>query len=131
MSKLTAGVVTILLGADRQEYYLRTSARAIQAISDLDGGMVNVLVRLKRMDFGAYVAVVKHGLNADAELAKRLPRLVYEATMPELVEPLVKYMTLLMNGGKEPAPPKKEPDGEEEEGGTEEDEGNGGAADAA
>ncbi len=121
MSKLSMGVIPIILGADREEFQLKASVRAVLGVSDLDGGLTNVLVRIQKMDFRTYVAVVRIGLSADDKLSKRLNDLVFETGLLTLMEPLVKFVTLLMNGGKDPK------DKEEGEG----DQGNAGAADAA
>lgn len=75
---------------------LRCTLRAARKLNT-GGGFTDVYRKLAALDLDAYIAVVAVGLDkkpADVEEA------VFATGMPDLVEPLSNYVTLLANGGR-------------------------------
>lgn len=94
---IDSGTVTITF--DGEEYRLLPTIKAAKRISAHFGGFLPALTRLQSLDIDACVAVVRHGLNADDALAKRLDEMVWRANLGALLPSLVEYVLVLANGG--------------------------------
>lgn len=125
MGSIDDGQVALQLGDDT--YYLKPTIGATKDIGRELGGLVQAMVKVQALDFEAMHVIVKHGLQPDDRLAKRLQGLMYRARIVTLVGPLVEYLMILSNGGQRPAKPQKgqQGDGNEEEGNDGDDGGNG------
>lgn len=103
---MATGEVEITLNGRKE--VLRCSPRAARAVNGL-GSFATAFQRIGAFDFDAYVTVMAAGLGkkpSDIEDA------VYQNGMPDLVEPLSEFVSLLMNGGRPRAPAEPAPSGE-------------------
>ena len=100
MSTLDAGDVKITL--DDTEVTLKSTLRAVQMISAhfVPNGLAGARQALVAQDFNAAVAVIRHGLNLADTQAARLPERVWRNFNVPLVMQLIRYVSLLANGGK-------------------------------
>lgn len=103
MSELNSEVSISLNGDD---FTLRPSLNAANAISVRFGGMNEAYVALGRMQLDAYVFIVKTGMPRDQLKQfpgdKDLPTAVWRAGMDNLAEPLAKFVNILRHGGRNP-----------------------------
>lgn len=119
MASIDDGQVTLRLG--EETYYLTPTIGATKAIGRDLGGLVQAMAKVQALDFDAMHTIVRHGLQPDDKLAKKLQGLLFRGGMARLISPLTEYLLILANGGQRPEPPKPDSDGEDEE-----EEGNGG-----
>lgn len=97
-AKLGAGDVQITLGG--QARTLRPTLRAAQAISQRYGGFNKALETVSNFDLEVFTTVIIAGLGVSGNDAKEIPELVWSTGMPELTEPVTRYLAILANGGK-------------------------------
>lgn len=108
MSKLTAGDVTITL-ADEQRV-LHPTLRAITMISNAYGGLQKAREALVQQEFNAACTVIRWGLNLSDNEAKKLQAQVFQTGLTsDLLVPLLRFVSILGNGGK-PLPDDPEED---------------------
>lgn len=106
MSKAT---VTIEL-PNNGEIELVPSLAAMEYLGKHNENFQAVFAKLGSMNFETYAHVIKAGLLTNSK-AKNTPLAnfkeeVYEAGVISLMEPLIRFVSILLNGGKEPS---KEP----------------------
>lgn len=109
MAKINEGDVDVTLNGDT--ITLRPTLRAMNAISNVNGGLSKVRQALVDQDFNAVVSVIMHGANlAGTPHAKTLPERVFQNGMDAgLLVPLINYVAILANGGK-PLPEHRDDD---------------------
>lgn len=94
-ARLGAGDVEIEL--DGEIVTLRPTLRAMQTISRQRGGIVTAAEAVGRLDFDAMVQVIKLGLDTDT---RDIPEKVWRTGLGSLSGPLIRYLTILSNGGR-------------------------------
>lgn len=97
-AKLGAGDVQITLGD--QTRTLRPTLRAARAISQQFGGFRQAFESVAKFDLDVFIGVITVGLGVSGSDAKEIPDLVWEAGMPDLTEPVSRYLSILANGGR-------------------------------
>lgn len=100
------GEVKLTLGG--VDATLRPSPHALREVLTELGGARNVYVSLYNMEYGTIFALIKAGTKRSedekwtASDIKSLDAAIYEYGLSDLVEPCTRYLTLLINGGREP-----------------------------
>lgn len=96
------GEVEIELGGKRRT--LRCSLRAARAVSGVAGGFGGAFEGLERMSLATSTAIVAAGLGlkTSAEI-EAIENDVYEFGLEPLAKPLARFVSMLMNGGREPS----------------------------
>lgn len=107
--RLGAGNVDIELNGETRT--LKPSLRAAKGISQQFGGFQKAFDSIAALDLDTFIAVVALGLNVTGEDAKEIPDLVWRTGMPNLAEPIARYLSILANGGR----PIDDTGGEEQE----------------
>lgn len=97
-ARLGAGNVSIEL--DGRTVILKPTLRAAQTISRQKGGIVGAIEMVSRLDFDTIVQVVSLGSSASDRDAKDLPDRVFEAGITTLSGPIIRYLSMLANGGR-------------------------------
>lgn len=100
--KLGVGDVPITLG-DR-EVVLKPSLHAIMTISRTTGGIVGAIQRVGNLDFETVALVVTLGLgmSGNSREVRELPEKIYQSGIMGLVPDVIRYLTILSNGGRPP-----------------------------
>ncbi len=100
MSKMTQGFVTVTLNGE--EKTLKPTLKAIQALSRIHGGLGGIRDGLVQQNIDVIVSVLRYGLDLDDRGAKSLPEKVFRNGLDgELIMPLIKFVGILGNGGRE------------------------------
>lgn len=90
---------------------------AMEYLSKNSENFQAVFAKLGSMNFETYAQVIKAGTITDPQAKNAsiaiFKQEVYEAGVISLMEPLIRYVSILLNGGKEPA---KADDSEEAKG---------------
>lgn len=95
------GEVEITLNGRRE--VLRCSLRAARTVSLANGGFTGAFEGLARFNFSAYTALIAAGLNKQsAKEVEELQADLYATGLQSLDPPLTRFVTMLMNGGREP-----------------------------
>lgn len=97
-AKLGAGNVEIEL--DGEAKTLKPTLRAARTISRTFGGFQKAIEAIGAMDLEASIAVVMAGVNAKPAEGDEIAEAVFATGLPDLVEPLILYLTNLANGGR-------------------------------
>ena len=89
------------------EVELIPSLAAMEYLSKQSENFQAVYAKLSTMNLDMFAHVIKAGLSTNSQ-AKNTPlsnfrEEVYEAGMISLMEPLIRFVTILLNGGKEPS----------------------------
>jgi len=96
MSQLDRSHVT--LQTANETYKLAYNIKAIRQISREFGGVRTAVDRVQRFDFDAMRYVIVEGASLDKGQAKALDKEIEATGLVELVEPVVRYLTLLFTG---------------------------------
>lgn len=111
------GEIALRLGG--QDVVLRPTPHALREVLTELGGARLVYGAIYNLEYGAIFALIKAGTKRTedeawgAADAKALDKAIYEHGLTDLVEPCSRYLTLLVNGGREPKPEDGDPPGEE------------------
>jgi len=103
--KLNAGEVSITLGGE--SCTLRPTMRAHTTLSRLHGGLAKVRQMLMDENIDGFVAVIAAGINPSMnakELDKLREKIWDNGVNWDLARPLMKYIAILNNGGRELPP---------------------------
>ena len=89
------------------EAVLVPTPHALRTVLTELGGALNVYHALSRMEYQAVFALIKAGTKqADTRWTKSddeaLDAEIFDYGLSELVKPCTRYLTLLINGGREP-----------------------------
>lgn len=106
------GEVEITLNGRRE--CLRCSVRAALTVSLANGGFTGAYEGLARFNFSTYTALIAAGLNKQS--AKEIEALqadIYATGLQSLDPPLTRFVSMLMNGGKEPSSETQDAPGKE------------------
>jgi hypothetical protein len=101
------GEVDIVLGD--VTYTLQSTLGAAKRVNAHFGSMGEAYFRVSKMELEAYTGVIAKALATEAKDLEALEQAVWSAGLDALRVPLTKYITLLTNGGREPAPPTAPP----------------------
>lgn len=108
---MTKASVTITL-PDTGEVELVPSLAAMEHLAKQGDNFQAVYAKLGSMNFDMYAHVIKAGLLTHPQLKNaHLPTIkeeVFNAGVIILMEPLIRFVTILLNGGKEPTPAEDE-----------------------
>jgi hypothetical protein len=99
MNDVTAGEVKITLGTE--EVTLRPTLEAALSCNRYFGNLQAAATRVASLDFEATVFVVNAALGKSGKSANATSKLVFEAGLQNLLTPLIKFIGMLSNGGKE------------------------------
>lgn len=100
MTKAQLGAGDVQITLDGETRTLRPTLRAAKGISAQFGGFQKAFENIAALDLDAYIAVVSLGLDAKGDEAKEVPDLVWRTGMPNLTEPIARYLSNLANGGR-------------------------------
>lgn len=100
--------VRITLGDD--EFELKPSLKAAANVSQRFGGFNGALQAVANNDLAAVTFIVRQGVTVKTISTDDLSEAVYEAGTRNLMGDVMKYVTRLANGGKDP----DETDGEDD-----------------
>lgn len=94
---------------------LKPSLQACQALSRINGGLVNLSSRVSALDLDSIVTVLAYGLGYGG--TKRPPKdfeeRVYRTGLVALSTPCTQFVNIVANGGKPLADKGSEPEGED------------------
>lgn len=83
---------------------LRATLRAAQMVNDGFGGFRAALEGVTRFDMNTFSVVIGAGLNTKTqEDLNKVAEQVYATGLAELSGPVTKFISMLMNGGRDPA----------------------------
>lgn len=99
MSKLNNGVDVTL---DGETYTLKPSLKAATAICRQYGGYLGAMQAVAQSDLNAFLFLARQGISTKTINTNDLDEAVYGEGIPTLIEPFLKYLRILQNGGKEP-----------------------------
>ena len=95
---------------DGETYQLTPSFNAARYFSKKYGGLFPLVDLINYGNLEAAIDVVWLGLGEDDETRrKEVSHKIYDAGLSKLASPLVRYIILLANGGREPEPKKSGP----------------------
>lgn len=103
---LGAGDVEVFLAG--QTRVMKPTITAIRSISKYAGGIRPASMKIYQMDFDAFCAVIKAGLDLTDHGADGLDDMIYEAGLPGLLKPCSNYLINLQKGGRPPSPEEVE-----------------------
>jgi hypothetical protein len=99
---LGIGNVDITLGDET--ITLKPSLRAAQQLSRQAGGLTEAIGRVGKLDLDTIVSTICVGSNKmDAKAMADIAEKAWAQGIASLVEPVVRYLVILANGGKPPA----------------------------
>lgn len=108
---MTKATVTISLPTDGDVELVPTLA-GMEYLSKQGDNFQAVYAKLASMNFDMYAHVIKAGLmstpNGKQAKVSTIKEEVYEAGIISLMEPLIRFVTILLNGGNEPAKQEEE-----------------------
>lgn len=82
---------------------LRATLRAAQMVNDGCGGFRGALEGIARFDLNAVTLVVAAGIGAkDQAAVDDVGRKVFSTGLGDLAAPTTRFVTMLMNGGRDP-----------------------------
>ena len=108
MPAINEGEVAVTL--DGEEVVLRSTFQAAKTISKGMGGYTEAIRRVAAADQTAYAAIIAAGARRKHDDA--LEEAVYKTGLGDLAGPLVEYLVLLQNGGRDPSKAGDAPAGE-------------------
>lgn len=99
---LGIGNVDIVLGDET--ITLKPTLRAAQQLSRQAGGLTEAIARVGKLDVDTIVSTIALGANkTDAKAVDDIANRAWSQGIATLVEPVVRYLVILANGGKPPA----------------------------
>ena len=113
MSKLNSGVEITL---NDEIHILKPSLKAATNISRQFGGFVGAIQAIVSADLNAYIVIGRQAISTKTINSEDLGEAIYSTGINSLMEPFLKYVRVLQNGGREP---------DDEDDQTADDEGNG------
>lgn len=100
MVKAALGVGNVDIELDGETVTLKPTLQAAQAISRQRGGIMAAIRAVGEFDFDMIVAVITLGLGVTGKEAKDIPDQVYRTGLPDLAAPLIRFLSIIANGGK-------------------------------
>ena len=95
--------VNVDIDLNGKTYTLRPSLGAAKTVNGLHGGFVGVYAALQRFDMTTFAAVICAGTGTKKpDSVAEVEEAVWQAGLEPLLPPLSRYVTILMNGGREP-----------------------------
>lgn len=102
---------SVEIKAGPKTYTLKCTPRAMMTLFSAHfGGASGLIERLKVLDVDAIVAVIVAGANVKSSDVARVQEHVFRAGPGALVVPIIEYVVLLNNGGRQPEPSEDQPD---------------------
>lgn len=102
--------VTLTLGST--PYTLRPTYDASRILNRLAGGMLPLIRSVSNVDGDMMTMIVAAGMGAKGKAVEDIGRAVFEHGLEDLVDPLTRYLTLICNGGRDPASVRAKPAGD-------------------
>ena len=93
-----AGDVVVMF--EGKEVKLKPTLRALQGVSRRSGGVSGAINKLSEVDFDTVCYVLALGMDLTEKGAEGFEDRVFNEGVYKLVAPLVKYVTILANGGR-------------------------------
>lgn len=100
MSKPSIGAGNVEIELNGETVVLRPNLKAAQNISRAKGGIMAAVDAVGKFDFDTMVNVIALGLGAEGKEARDLADKVYSTGMADLVAPVIRYLSILANGGR-------------------------------
>lgn len=98
-TRATGGVVPISLAGE--DFELVANARAMLETSTVIGGFGNAFEALRSVNVALLIQILRIGIGRKAT-PSNLEDLVFENGVPDLLDPIGRYLLMLQNGGKMP-----------------------------
>lgn len=104
MSDPKVGIGDVVITLDGQERILRPTLHAAMTVSKLSNGIVGAIQRVSTFDFDlvTQIIVLGLGMSNNARESRDIPEKVYRTGLMDLVPDVVRYLTILSNGGRPP-----------------------------
>lgn len=100
MSKLNSDTPIVL---DDSDFVLRANLKSGVAISRQFGGFQGAFDAIIRRDIEAYMFIIRQGIPKDARISTEdLNEAVFRTGIEDLIEPVIRFLKVLQNGGKVP-----------------------------
>lgn len=93
-----AGDVVVMF--EGKEVKLKPTLGALQGVSRRSGGVSGAISKLSEVDFDTVCYVLALGMDLTEKGAEGFEKRVFDEGVYNLVAPLVKYVTVLANGGR-------------------------------
>jgi hypothetical protein len=100
MGKAQLGAGNVEIELDGEIRILKPSLQAAQAISRQKGGIMAAIRSAGDFDFDTIVNVIALGLGVSGKEARDLPEQVYSTGLPDLSGPVIRYLSIIANGGR-------------------------------
>jgi hypothetical protein len=111
MSKASLGAGNVDFELDGKQVTLKPTLRAAQAISRQAGGIGGALDAVSRMDVDVITSLVALGLGKEP---KDVAEKVWRTGYPKVSPHVIKFLSIIANGGRAPAEGGEESEGEGE-----------------
>jgi hypothetical protein len=93
---------TVKIELDGEEIELVPSLAAMEYLHSQVDNFQAVYAKLATLNFDMYAHVIVAGVQPKKANFKAVKENVFETGLTGLMEPLIRYVTILLNGGKEP-----------------------------
>ena len=103
------------IGLDGETYPLKSSLAAATAVSNRFDGFQGAMAAVANSNLAAVQFIVRKGIPMRDITTKDLDEAVWQAGTRELMGPVMKYITRLANGGRDPDLEDADEDGAERE----------------
>lgn len=113
MTRQLTNAVELELGGET--YQLKPSLKAANAVSRQFGGFLGAMQAISQSNLEAFFFIIKHGIGKTNTSTDDLNAAIWAAGVPNLIKPVMRYVSILQNGGRDPDPEEMD-DGEEMEG---------------
>ena len=113
MSKLNNGVDVVL---DGETYTLKPSLKAATAICRQYGGYLGAMQAIASSDINAFLYIGQQGISKKSISSADLDEAIYGEGIGKLLDPFLRYLRILQNGGKEPVEDEEQDDDARDEG---------------
>lgn len=114
MTAITVATVELTLGD--KTFTLTPTLRALEQVCTRFGGIDQAMTACRSMNVQGLTQLVRIGAKASDADTKGLPELIYQAGLPTVAAEVVRFLAILMNGGRpldeEEAAPTEEGQGE-------------------
>lgn len=111
MSQPSVAVAVVELALGDRTLVLTPTLRAAQEINRRCGSLSGALQGIAQLNLETFAAVVRAGAKlADAD-AKAVEEQLFELGLAKVTGQLARFLTLLLNGGRDPDAEEKKPEG--------------------
>lgn len=87
------------------KHTLKPTLRAARTVNSMADGFLGAMRGVQNFNLSTMAVVLAAGLGkSTAEEFNQVEEMLYENGVSDLASPLIRFVTLLMNGGREPSP---------------------------